>query len=85
MLPSLRPSQLVLAVRFLHTHTGDVVVVKHDNLEKIKRIGRYDSGQIFLVGDNPEHSTDSRSFGWLPETAIVAKVVWPRSLRARSR
>jgi type IV secretory pathway protease TraF len=47
-------------------------------LEKIKRIERQQGDLIYLLGDNPGASTDSRDFGWLPAKTIVAKVVWPK-------
>jgi type IV secretory pathway protease TraF len=58
---------------------GDIVVLSHGGLEKIKRIRDIRDGHIFVVGDNQEQSTDSRSFGWLHMTAVDGKVVWPRN------
>jgi hypothetical protein len=46
-------------------------------LEIIKRIGSIDdAGAIFLAGDNPDASTDSRQFGALTRAHIVARVSW---------
>ncbi len=59
---------------------GDVVVARRPDrpeLEIIKRIQAIDgNGAIFLVGDNPSSSTDSRQFGAVPREQIVARVVW---------
>ena len=59
---------------------GDVVVARRPDrpeLEIIKRIQAIDrSGAIFLVGDNPSSSTDSRQFGAVPREQIVARVRW---------
>lgn len=77
MLPALPAERLIIAVR-LHYKPGDVVVVRHDGREKIKRVHSMQDGQVFLLGDNPPESTDSRHFGWLPKEVIVGKVVWPR-------
>jgi nickel-type superoxide dismutase maturation protease len=78
MLPALAADKLVVARRSHRIRPGDVVILHHDNLEKIKRVARVRDGQVFVLGDNPAHSTDSRTFGWLPESAVVAKVIWPK-------
>ncbi len=71
-----------MGLRFLRIHPGDVVVVHHDGLEKVKRIERLQGGRVFLVGDNLHGSTDSRSFGWLSQKAVVARIIWPRISRS---
>lgn len=81
MLPALKPGKLVVASAwFRRLHPGQVVIITHDGLEKIKRIEQVDMRQqrLFVAGDNPEHSTDSRHFGWLPLSVVVAIVRWPR-------
>jgi nickel-type superoxide dismutase maturation protease len=59
---------------------GDVVVARRPDrpeLEIIKRIQAIDvNGTIFLVGDNPASSTDSRQFGPVTREQIVARVRW---------
>jgi len=78
MLPTLTPGTIVLAVRPRAIRPGDIVVVHHDNLDKIKRVKEIRAGEIFLTGDNSLHSSDSRDFGWLGLNSELAKVVWPR-------
>lgn len=78
MAPTLSEGQLVVGRQTRELHEGDVVIVSHNGLEKIKRIQRHEGNLVYLLGDNPAASTDSRSFGWLPASAIVAKVVWPK-------
>lgn len=78
MLPTLMPGQLVVGRRTDALRPGDVVIVSHNGLEKIKRIERTQGDLLYLLGDNPAASTDSRSFGWVQASAIVAKVVWPK-------
>ena len=78
MLPTLVPGRVVLAVRPRNIRAGDVVVVRHDGLEKIKRVRDIQSDKVFLTGDNFLHSTDSRDFGWLDTGLVVARVIWPK-------
>jgi phage repressor protein C with HTH and peptisase S24 domain len=79
MLPTLRPDRIVLATGLFHRLVPEqVVVVQHDGIEKIKRIKKIHAGRIFVVGDNINASIDSRSFGWLPLSSVIAKVIWPR-------
>jgi nickel-type superoxide dismutase maturation protease len=83
MAPRLRSGALVVA-RPIDVMTplrvGDVVVARRPDrreLEIIKRIQAIDgNGAIFLVGDNPSSSTDSRQFGAVPREQIVARVRW---------
>lgn len=78
MSPTLKSGQIIVALTYRQPRQGDIVVVRHDDLDKVKRIHAHQDGRVFLVGDNPAESTDSRSFGWIPVTAVIAIVVWPR-------
>jgi len=78
MAPTLTPGQLVVGRFTRELRPGDVVIVSHDGLEKIKRIERQQGNLLYLLGDNPGSSTDSRNFGWVQADHIVAKVVWPK-------
>ena len=77
MLPTLKAGQLVIGRVTRELQAGDVVIVSHDGIEKIKRIEQQQGDLIYLLGDNAVASKDSRSFGWLPAKDIIAKVVWP--------
>jgi len=80
MLPTLKAGQLVLASGWHpRLHIDDVVVVRHDNIDKIKRIRKINNNRLFVVGDNSASSLDSRSFGWLPQNTVIGKVIWPRT------
>jgi type IV secretory pathway protease TraF len=53
-------------------------MISHDGLEKVKRLTKVKDNQIFVVGDNPSASTDSRQFGWLPRAAVIGVLVAPK-------
>jgi len=83
MTPRLPPGALVVARRIddrMPLRVGDVVVARRPDrpeLEIIKRITAIDAGgAIFLAGDNPAASTDSREFGTVTRQHIVARVRW---------
>ena len=78
MLPYLVPGRIVLASRFRRLKPGDVVILLHDGLEKIKRISSVGEDKVYVLGDNSGASTDSRQFGWVARGAIIARVFWPR-------
>lgn len=80
MVPVLPPGTLVIGWAFIKKlKPGHIVVVEHEGKEKIKRIDQINHNQIFILGDHPETSKDSRHFGWLPKTSVHARVIWPRS------
>jgi nickel-type superoxide dismutase maturation protease len=78
------PSGALVVARPIDARTrlrvGDVVVVRRPDrpeLEIIKRIAAIDAaGAIFLAGDNPAFSTDSRQFGAVAREQVVARVRW---------
>lgn len=75
MMPSFHHGKIIFGFRFRRPQIGDVVIVRHHRLEIIKRVDQLHNGQVYLLGDNPEESTDSRQFGWLPVSSIIAVVV----------
>jgi hypothetical protein len=80
MMPAYRPGQIVIGrLRGGHYKAGDVVILEHAGLEKIKRIASIGDGRVYVLGDQPAESTDSRQFGWLDEQCIRAKIIWPRA------
>lgn len=78
MEPAFKPGQIVVAVRARRPKVGCVIIIRQNGLEKIKRLAKVRKGEIYVLGDNPANSTDSRSLGWLPQTVIQARVIWPR-------
>lgn len=80
MLPGYTPGSLIFGMALTRRlKVGQVVIVEHNGMEKIKRIAEIRKGGVYVLGDNPVHSTDSRSFGWLPISSVVARVIWPCS------
>jgi phage repressor protein C with HTH and peptisase S24 domain len=77
MAPTLTDGQLVVGRQTRDLKAGDVVIISHNGLEKIKRIEHHEGDLVYLLGDNAGASTDSRTLGWLPAKSIIAKVVWP--------
>lgn len=80
MLPYLKPEHVVIAFgNYKALQPGDVVVFRHQGLDKIKRVYEIAGEYVYLLGDNPEASTDSRAFGYVHISTIVAKVWWPET------
>ncbi|MGH7142061.1 MAG: S26 family signal peptidase [Candidatus Saccharimonadales bacterium] len=79
MLPSLQPGQIVIGWRFGQPEVGDIIILRHDGLEKIKRIDKIEGNKLFVLGDNKNESTDSRQFGNIDYRQVVARIIWPRS------
>ena len=83
MAPRLGAGKIVLAVPVRRKlKPGQVVILEHHGKEKIKRIERIDpdKGQLFVIGDNLEASSDSRHFGWITQNSVRGRVFWPRHL-----
>lgn len=82
MIPNLNPGDEILvdprAYRLESPQVGDIVVAYRPdrvNVTIIKRISAItDDGNLFLLGDNPASSTDSRTFGLVPSENIISKV-----------
>ncbi len=78
MEPTLAPGDRLLVVRARSLHAGDVVAVRDPRDPKrvlVKRIGAVLDDGIVVRGDNPGASTDSRSFGPVPSSAVLGRVV----------
>jgi nickel-type superoxide dismutase maturation protease len=94
MRPTLEPGDWALATRVHRVRPGDVVVLEHPDrpgFELVKRVtataaeGRAEArelepGQVWVQGDGPGGSTDSRSFGPVSSDLLRGRVVlvwWP--------
>ncbi len=65
-------------VRARGLHPLDVVAVRDPRDPKrvlVKRIGAVLEDEVVVRGDNPAASTDSRSFGPVPKSAVIGQVV----------
>ncbi len=86
MAPTLRHGDQVLVVLARGTRTtppGAIVVVQlPDGMLSVKRLTEIrDDGRIWVEGDNPFGSTDSRNIGPLAPEALRGRVLfrlWPR-------
>ena|SRR5215213_6727939 len=79
MLPILKDGDVVLVNPYAAPQTGDIVLARHPFKKSVRIIKRIKEispeGRYFLVGDNAEESTDSRSFGTIPAKDILGKAV----------
>lgn len=79
-MPILPPRTLVFGwCYYRHLKPGHVVVIEHAGVEKVKRIDQIQDDKIYVLGEHPETSTDSRHFGWLPKDLVRAVIIWPRT------
>jgi nickel-type superoxide dismutase maturation protease len=85
MSPTLRPEDQLLV--WLRTprrpRAGRVVVValpdRPLSVKRVQLVGP--DGRVWVAGDNPAASTDSRQLGWLASSSIAGTVCcryWPR-------
>ncbi|MDX1659919.1 MAG: nickel-type superoxide dismutase maturation protease [Nitriliruptorales bacterium] len=85
MRPALHPGDVVVVVprgvRLLRP--GDVVVAadpREPSRRTVKRVAELTPDGVFVAGDNPAASTDSRTFGAVPAELVTKWVparVWP--------
>lgn len=81
MLPSLEHGDIIWATGLVRPNSlqpGQVVVIQHEGIEKIKRVVEVENGEIIVQGDNASDSRDSRQFGPIPLSAVRGKVIWPK-------
>jgi nickel-type superoxide dismutase maturation protease len=88
MQPHLLAGDCVLVRRGGRARVGDVVLVRRPDrpeLVVVKRVRQVLSdGRVWLAGDNPAASDDSRLFGAVPTGVIEGRVIWRyRPLRRR--
>ncbi len=80
MQPGLRAGDEVLLNPAAYKHrppqVGEIVLVPHPGSGEpiIKRIARIEPGGLFLTGDNPAASTDSRTWGLFAPATLQGRV-----------
>jgi nickel-type superoxide dismutase maturation protease len=83
MAPALLPGDRLLVARLGTLRVGDVVLAsdpRDARRELVKRVSRLDATNVTLRGDNAAASTDARTFGMLPRSAVRWRVIgryWP--------
>lgn len=79
MIPTYKDGDYIVAKSKFDLKVGDLVLAKRGDMEIIKRVTDINDDSVFIEGDNPGKSLDSRQLGWFHQSLITAKVVWPRS------
>ena len=79
MMPGLKSGDIVLIDPYAKGSVGDIVIAGHPYKKSVRLMKRVDSidenGRYFLIGDNPDASTDSRSFGSIAVSDVTGKVI----------
>ena len=78
MEPALRNGEWWLVRRTSRLHPGDVVVLTHPqrpHMLEVKRLDRREGDSWWVLGDNPDWSTDSRHFGAIPASLILGRAI----------
>lgn len=80
MSPTLKPGQNILVNRLSKVKPQDIVAAKdpRDGKILIKRVQKITNGKFYVLGDNPNESTDSRHFGWITKKDIIGKVIFSK-------
>jgi hypothetical protein len=80
MQPTINSGDVVVVLR-RQPRAGEVALASVRGREVIKRVKRLDAGKYYLVGDNPDESTDSRHYGNVAKSDILGTImiVFPKS------
>jgi signal peptidase I len=79
MAPALQPGDRILVWKTTSVHRGDIVAAPDPRLPArsvLKRVSGVTDGGLLLLGDNPDHSTDSRQWGPVQIASIQGKAVY---------
>jgi nickel-type superoxide dismutase maturation protease len=75
MQPTYQPGDTLLGTGWFTPAIGQVVVADHAGRPVIKRITRLSRTHVWLAGDNPAASTDSRQYGPIVRTALQSNIL----------
>ncbi len=87
MAPSMLPGDVVLVDTWIYSQQpvlpNDIVIfTKHEHsatlVKRVKETRNGNDGrkEVYVLGDNTQHSVDSRDFGWIGYERISAKVTF---------
>ncbi len=79
MRPTLRPGDRLVVVAGRRARVGDLVTLpdpRAPSRQVVKRVITRDGATVMVRGDNPDASTDSRTFGPVPAESIGGRVVY---------
>jgi phage repressor protein C with HTH and peptisase S24 domain len=90
MEPQLYAGDCVLVRRGRRARVDDIVLVRRPDRPDVLMVKRVrevlGDGRLWLAGDNPSYSDDSRVFGSVDADAVEGRVVWRyRPLRRSPR
>ena len=77
MYPTLREGLSVLYKPTSDIKINEIVLLYHPQVTElvlIKRCVKKEEQFFWVEGDNPEESTDSRHFGWIPKDKYIGTV-----------
>ena len=76
MVPAYAPGERVIVKYGASYEVGDVVLVDFKDRIDIKRVKEISGDQVFIEGDNTAVSVDSRQYGAVKNTRVIAKVIY---------
>lgn len=79
MEPALQAGDRLLVWKTASLRPGDVVAAydpRHSDRAIVKRAADIRDGEVWLEGDNPGHSTDSRHFGAVPMALVEGRAIY---------
>lgn len=83
MFPTLWQGQDILSFNWAYLgkkpKIGDIIVIKYQGIEMVKRVKGLEGDKVLVEGDNADQSTDSRHFGSISQNQIVGKVIYESS------
>lgn len=87
MRPALEAGDRLLVVRRRRYRVGDVVALRDPRLPArvlVKRVAAVDGDRLVVLGDAPQDSTDSRTFGEVAADAVIGRAVYRYAPAARA-